>query len=61
MEHSGVNPSGFFQGEEESGLLERSPLSKWDPNEQKELEVTQEVDEGEVLGSKVKNQNEWCA
>ena len=33
------NHSGFFHGEEESGFLECSPLSKWDPNEQKELEV----------------------
>ena len=37
--HSEANPSGFFHGEEESGLLECSPLSKWDPNEHKELEV----------------------
>ena len=48
--HSEANPSGFFHREEESGLLECSPLSKWDPNEQKELEVIQEVDEGEVQG-----------
>ena len=40
---------------EEGGLLECSPLSKWDPNERKELEVIQEVDEGEVQGSEVKN------
>ena len=39
--HSEANPSGFSHGEEESGLLECSPLSKWDPNEQKELEVIQ--------------------
>ena len=39
---------------EEGGLLECSPLSKWDPNERKELEVIQEVDEGEVQGSEVK-------
>nr|POE98164.1 isoform 2 of udp-d-xylose:l-fucose alpha-1,3-d-xylosyltransferase mgp4 [Quercus suber] len=41
--HSKVNPSGFFHG---------------DPNEQKELEVIQEVDEGEVRGSEVKN-SKW--
>ena len=35
--------------------MECSPLSKWDPNERKELEVIQEVDEGEVQGSEVKN------
>ena len=40
----------FFHGEEESGLLKCSPPSKWDPNEQKELEVIQEVDEGEGEG-----------
>ena len=37
--HSEVNHSGFFHGEEESGFLECSPLSKWDPIEQKDLEV----------------------
>ena len=37
--HSEVNSSAFSQGEEESGLLECSPLSKWDPKEHKELEV----------------------
>nr|POF14673.1 hypothetical protein CFP56_52659 [Quercus suber] len=56
--YSEVNPSGFFHGEEESGLLECSPLSKWDPNEQKELKVIQEGDEGEVRGSAVKN-SKW--
>ena len=50
--HSEVNPSGFSHEEEESGLLECSPPSKWDPNEQKELEVIHEVDEGEVQGSR---------
>ena len=40
----------FFHGKEENGLLECSHLSKWDTNEQKELEVIQEVDEGEVQG-----------
>ena len=53
--HSEENPSGFCHEEEESGLLECSPLSKWDPYEQKELDVIQEVDEGEFRGSKVKN------
>ena len=37
--HNEVNPSDFFHGEDENGFLECSPLSKWDPNEQKELEV----------------------
>ena len=37
--HMVVNPSGFFHGEEENGFLECSPLSKWDPNGHKELEV----------------------
>ena len=50
----------FFHGEEESGLLKCSPLSKWDPNEQKELEVIQEVDEGEVRGSEMKNSKWVC-
>ena len=45
----------FFHGKEENGLLECSHLSKWDTNEQKELEVTQEVDEGEALGLEGKN------
>ena len=35
--HCGVNPSGVFHGEKESGILECSPLSRWDPNEQREL------------------------
>nr|POE76359.1 hypothetical protein CFP56_34525 [Quercus suber] len=48
--HSEVNPSGFFHGEDENGFLECSPLSKWDPNDQKELEVIQEGDEGDVRG-----------
>ena len=52
--HSEANPSGLCHEEEESGLLECSPLSKWDPNEQKELDVIQEVNEGEFQGSKVK-------
>ena len=47
--------------EEESGLLECAPLSKWDPNEQKELDVIQEVDEGEFRGSKVKNSKWVCS
>ena len=37
--HNEINPSGFFHGEEESGFLECSPLSIWDPNKQMELEV----------------------
>ena len=37
--HSEVNPSGLFHGEDENGSLECSPLSKWDPNDHKELEV----------------------
>ena len=43
--HRVVNPSGFFHGEDENSFLECSPLSKWDPNGQKELEVIQEGDE----------------
>ena len=50
----------FFHGEEESGLLKCSPPSKWDPNEQKELEVIQEVDEGEVRGFEMKNSKWVC-
>ena len=46
---------------EEGGLLECSPLSKCDPNERKELEVIQEVDEGEVRGSTVKNSKWVCS
>ena len=61
MEHGEVNPSAFSQGEEESGLLECSPLSKWDPKEHKELEVIQEVDEGEVRGSEAKNLKWVCS
>ena len=30
-----VNPSDCFHGEDENGLLECSPLSKWDPNDHK--------------------------
>ena len=37
--HSEVNPSDFFHGEDKDGSLECSPLSKWDPNDHKELEV----------------------
>ena len=37
--HSDINPSGLFHGEDETGSLECSPLSKWDPNDHKELEV----------------------
>ena len=35
--------------------MECSPLSRWDPFEQRELEVTQAVDEGEFLGVEEKN------
>nr|POE92308.1 hypothetical protein CFP56_71994 [Quercus suber] len=60
--HNDVNLMGFFRGEDESGFLECSPLSKWDPNEQKELEVIQEGDKGEVQGLAVKNsKNEFVA
>ena len=51
----------FFREEEDSGLLECLSLSKWDPNEQKELEVIQEGDEGEVRGSTVKNSKWVCS
>ena len=50
----------FFREEEDSGLLECLPLSKWDPNEQKDLEVIQEGDEGEVRGLVVKNSKWVC-
>lgn len=56
--YSGTHISGPFHGEAESGLLECSPLSRWDPFEQRELEVIREVDERVVLGSKVKN-SKW--
>ena len=56
-----VNPSGFFQGEEEDGFLECSPLSKWDPNGQKELKVIQEGDEGDFQGSAVVNSDWVCS
>ena len=46
--HNEVNPSCFFHGEDKNGSLECSPLSKWDPNDHKELEVIQEGGEGEV-------------
>ena len=59
--HSEENPSGFIHREEESGFLECSPLSKCDPNEQKELEVIQEAVEGEVRGSVVKNSKWVCS
>ena len=48
--HKEVDPSGFFHGEDENDFLECSPLSKWDPNGHKELEVIQEGDEGEFWG-----------
>ena len=56
--HRAVNPSGFFHGEDENDLLECSPLSKWDSNGHKELEVIQEGDEGDFQGSAVVN-SEW--
>ena len=56
-----VNPSGFFHGEEEDGFLECSPLSKWDPNGQKELKVIQESDKGDFQGSGVVNSNWVCS
>ena len=59
--HSEVNPSGLFQGEDENCSLECSPLSKWDPNDHKELEVIQEGGEGEVRGSMVKNSKWVCS
>lgn len=45
-------------GETGSALLECSPLSRWDPFEQRELEVTQAVEEGEFLGLEGKN-SKW--
>ena len=59
--HSEVNSSGLFHGEDENGSLECSPLSKWDPNDHKELEVIQEGGEGEVRGSAVKNSKWVCS
>ena len=59
--HREVNPSCSFQGEDESGFLECSPISKWDPMEHKELEVIQEVDEEEARGSEVKNSKWVCS
>ena len=59
--HRVVNPSGFFHGEEEDGFLECSPLSKWDPNGQKELKVIQESDKGDFQGSGVVNSNWVCS
>ena len=56
-----VNPSGFFHGEEENGFLECSPLSKWDRNGHKELEVIQEGDEGEFRGSAEVNLKWVCS
>ena len=59
--HRVVNPSGFFHGEEENGFLECSPLSKWDRNGHKELEVIQEGDEGDFRGSAVVNSDWVCS
>ena len=56
--HNGINSSGFFNGEEESCSLDCPPLARWDPNEQRELVATQEVEEGELLGSEVIN-SKW--
>ena len=59
--HSEVNPSGLFHGEDDNGSLECSPLSKWDPNDHKELEVIQDSGEGEFRGSAVKNLKWVCS
>ena len=59
--HSEVNPSGLFHGEDENGSLECSPLSKWDPNDHKELEVIQEGGEGQFRGSAMKNSKWVCS
>ena len=56
--HSEPNTCGPSYRETGSDLLECSPLSRWDPFEQRDLEVTQVVDEGEFLGLKVKN-SKW--
>ena len=41
--------------------MECSPLSKWDPNDHKELEVIQEGGKGEFRGSAVKNSKWVCS
>ena len=56
--HSEPNICGPSHGEAKSGFLECSPLSRWDPFEQRELEVTRAIDEGEILGLEVKN-SKW--
>nr|POE83745.1 hypothetical protein CFP56_06069 [Quercus suber] len=56
--HRAVDPSGFFHGEVENDFLECSPLSIWDPNGHKELEVIQQGDEGEFRGSAKKGLRE---
>ena len=56
-----LNPSDCLHGEDENGLLECSPLSKWDPNDHKGLKVIQEGDEGEARGSEVKNSKWVCS
>ena len=59
--HRVVNPSGFFHGEDENSFLECSPLSKWDPNGHKELEVIQEGDKGEFQGLAEENSKWVCS
>ena len=56
--HSEPITCGLSHGETGSALLECSPLSRWDPFEQRELEVTQVVEEGEFLGLEGKN-SKW--
>ena len=55
-----VNSCGHLHGEDKDGFLECSPLSKWDPNDQKVLEVIQEGDEDEFQGLAVKNSKWVC-
>ena len=59
--HCEVYSSGHFHGEDKDGFLECSPLSKWDSNDQKVLEVIQEGDEDEFQGSAVKNLKWVCS
>ena len=59
--HRAVDPSAFFHGEDENDFLECSPLSKWDPNGHKKLEVIQEGDEGEFRGSAEVNSKWVCS
>ena len=59
--HRAVDLIGFFHGEDENDFLECSPLSKWDPNGHKELEVIQEGNEGEFQGSAEVNSKWVCS